>query len=211
VTDPATSSPSAEPTLQTLVQREAPIGPRRAAAIVLAVARRLHDAPGTVGPSGVLAPGRVRLHADGSASIEASDAHDRADGPAPALVTNATPSSAAGAAVGRLLFELLVGRPPLDRADALESAVTASLAPHDAALLARSCSDLDGQWPELEQWIQVLVRIAGGQATDPTPAERSASRRRRTLLALGVALLVAVSVAVILLAPLWWDAVNAQG
>ena len=211
MTDPAPSDPSAGRTLATLVQAEAPIAPRRAAAIVLAVARRLQDAPGTVGPSGVLASGRVHLHGDGSVAIDAVPAGQQAAASAATLTTNATPSSAAGAAIGRLLFELLVGRPPLDRADALEPAITVALPPHDAALLARSCSELEGQWPDLEQWIDVLVRLAGGQATDPTPAERSARRRRQTLLGLGVALLVAVTVAVILLAPLWWDAVTAQG
>ena len=211
MTDSATDDPNAGRTLATLVQREAPIALRRAAAIVLAVARRLHDAPGTVDPSGVLVSERVHLHRDGAVSIEALPAEQRAARSEAMLLTSATPSSAAGAAVGRLLFELLVGRPPLDRADAFEPAITAALDPHDAALLARSCSELEGQWPDLEQWIDVLGRLAGGQATDPTPAERAARRRRQTLLGLGVAVLVAVTLAVILLAPVWWDAVNAQG
>ncbi len=196
-----------ERSLAELIHREAPVPLRRAASITLAVVRELEQHPGSVGPDGVLAAEHVELHADGSVGLPAAV---RPSGVGDPLGLAATPPSAAGAASGRLLFELLIGRPPLDRADALEPAVRQVLDPGDLALLARSCSDAEGQWPELAEWRVVLTPLAGGQATDPPPAALAAARRRQVLVLLGVFVLVAVTVLVVLLAPAWWDAANAQ-
>ena len=194
-------------TLADLVRAEAPVATRRAAAVLLTVARSLERRPGTVGPSGVLPAGDVVLHGDGTVALPPV-VRLPADDPSVSSAA-ATPSTAAGSAVGRLLFELLVGRPPLGREDALEPAPRSALAPPDVALLARSCSDAEGQWPELAEWTHTLAALAGGQATDPTPAELSAALRRRVLLTLGLALLVVATLVVVLLAPGWWDAANA--
>ncbi|MHB1138367.1 MAG: hypothetical protein ACYC2O_05370 [Microthrixaceae bacterium] len=189
-----------------MIARDAPVSLRRAASIALAVGRAIDAHPGAVGPTGVLRSGEVVLHADGSVGLPPPVRTNLT-----AAETAATPSTAAGAAIGRLLFELLIGRPPLGRADALEPALVEALAPPDLALLARSCSDAEGQWPGHPQWQQVLSRLAGGQATDPSPAEHAASRRRQALVVLGLLVLVAATVLVVLLAPGWWDAANAQG
>ena len=139
------------------------------------------------------------MHADGSVDVEltsavAADGSDTVDG--------------AGAAIGRLFFELLVGRAPLDRSDAFEPSLTAALGPSVCALIARSCSDFEGQWPSINEWSAALLDLAGGQATPPTAAERASALRRRILVGIGIALLVAISILVVLWAPGWWDGAN---
>jgi len=117
---------------------------------------------------------------------------------------------AAGACVGRLMVELLVGRPALGRDDALEPHITSSLPMQTTTLLARSCDDVSGQWPDLDQWATELEALAGAAAAPLAPAELAARRRRRIGLAVGTAILIAVSMAVLLLAPRWWDAATSE-
>jgi hypothetical protein len=139
---------------------------------------------------------QVLLAPDGSVTVEPAAVGDPAAGAA---------GLSAGASVGRLLFELLVGRPPLSRADAMEPFLTASLPPQVVVLLSRSCSDAPGQWPELAEWEAALAELAGGQGMAEPPRERMARRRRRAVLVAAIILLAAISVILVLLAPGWWD------
>jgi hypothetical protein len=141
----------------------------------------------------------VVIGADGTIRFERPT--DRsAEGP------DAAPEPEAGAAIGRLLFELLVGRPPLGRDDAFEPTLFAELGATLCALLARSFSDSPGQWPDASTWRSALEAHTRGLAPPPPPSVVRKERRRRVLIALGVALLALVTVVTLVLAPRWWDA-----
>ena len=175
---------------------------RRAAAIALALARELQHAEDRGAPLGEVGAADVTVHADGSIQVRPPDG---------AVTAGRVGSDGSGAAIGRVFFSLLVGRAPLDRTDAYEPALTAALPPSVCALIARSSSDADGQWPTVAEWSTALVDLAGGQATGPSPAQRSRARTRRALIGLGVAILVLVTLLVVVQAPGWWDAANEGG
>ena len=184
------SPPGRRRTLASLVLHEAPLPPRRAASVMVAVCRELErlEAAGTTVTD--LDAERVELDADGSVQILPGGDPD---------------GVAAGAGVGRLLFELSVGRPPLGSEDAFEPHLTRSMSPGTVSLLARSASGAPGQWPTLSDWSAALGAAAGGQAPPEPPAAIAARRRRRAGITVAAVLLVAVSVVVLVLAPRWWD------
>ncbi len=173
-----------------MVRDEAPLAPRRAASVLVAVCRELELLTSSGTAVTDLSAGRIELAGDGSARIEPGAART---------------GVAAGAGVGRLLFELLVGRPPLGAEDAFEPHLTSTLPASTVALLARSCSDAPGQWPSVADWSAELARVAGGQAPAEPPQRTAARRRRRTAVVLAVVALVVLSVVVVALAPRWWD------
>lgn len=183
-------------TLADLAAQDAPLPTRRAASLLAAVARDAGRRMPTDGGSGFTSS-QVLLTPDGSVTVEPAAEGEPAVG---------AEGLSAGASVGRLLFELLVGRPPLSRADAVEPFLTASLPPQVVVLLSRSCSDAPGQWPELAEWEAALVELAGGQGMAEPPHERAARRQRRAVLAAAIVVLALISVSLVLLAPRWWDA-----
>ena len=191
------SEPARRRSLATLVHDEAPLGARRAAAVLVPVAHELARPlpPGDAPPTDVTSS-RVLVGEDGSALIEGRGAPD---------------GVGAGASIGRLLFELLVGRPPLSAEDAAEPHLQASLPPSTVALLLRSCTDAPGQWPSIEEWQHELARIAGPMSPPPPPAQVAAHRRRARWIAVALLVLVLISVAVLVLAPRWWDAATDDG
>jgi hypothetical protein len=190
------SAPERSRTLADMAREDAPLPARRAASVLLAVAREAERrAGGGVRMAGFTAS-QVTLCADGSVRIDQDD---------PTGHITARDDDTAGTSIGRLLFELLVGRPPLDRDDALQPFLTSSLPPEVVGLLARSCSDAPGQWPEVAEWREALGALAGGQAMGATARERAARRWRRVVLAVALAVLVAITVAVLVLSPRWWD------
>jgi len=189
--------------LQDLVATEAPLPARRAAAVLLSVARGMRSEQLHGRDPGPLRSADVILHDDGSVDLRPSGTTD----PDPPDPDRPGP---AGASLGRLLFELLVGRPPLDRADALEPAITDTLEPADCALVARSCSEAPGQWPSVDEWVDALTRIAGSQAPPPAPAERARQRRRIRLIGAGLAALALASVLSLVLTPVWWRGADEQ-
>lgn len=177
-------------TLASLVHDDAPLAPRRAASVMVAVCRELERADAAGHPCTDVTAAAVRLAPDGSVRIGRSGSAD---------------GVSAGASVGRLLFELLVGRPPLGTEDAFEPHLQASLAPPVVAMVARSCAGSPGQWPSVAEWSVQLGALAGGQAPPLPPRRVMAIRRRRVAIAVALALLLAVSVVVVVLAPRWWD------
>lgn len=185
--------PSEVRRLDELVRSEAPLGSRRAASVMVAVAReaaRLEAAGRPVGPIGAE---QVRLCADASVVLEpGATSHE----------------GAGGASLGALLFELLTGRPPLGREDAYEPAVIASLSPTLRALMARSLSDAPGQWPTAQEWSDSLEAEVGGLAPPLAPRAAARELRRRRLVVLGMAVLLAASLAAVLLAPRWLDSLD---
>lgn len=191
------SEPARRRSLASLVHDEAPLGARRAAAVLVPVARELARprAPGDV-PHTDVSSSRVLLGEDGSVRIDGRGAPD---------------GVSAGAGVGRLLFELLVGRPPLSADDAAEPHLQASLAPSTVALLLRSCTDAPGQWPSVEDWQHELARIAGPMSPPLPPDQVVAHRRRARWIAVALVALVLISVAVLVLAPRWWDTATEDG
>ena len=194
-------NPAGRP-LAEVIDADAPIPTQRAAAITLALARELRRVADR-GPLRVdLRAADVTVYADGSVRVR-PPSH-------PTAVGSVGPDGS-GAAIGRLFFELLVGRAPLDRTDAFEPALTNALSPTVCALIARSCSPADGQWPTIDEWSTALVALAGGQATSPTPSERRRARLRRLLVGLGMTVLVVVTLLVVLRAPDWWDTANDDG
>lgn len=182
-------------TLADLATQDAPLPTRRAASLLAAVARDAGRRMPSDGASGFTSS-QVLLSPDGSVTVQPEAAGEPVGGAA---------GLSAGASVGRLLFELLVGRPPLSRADAVEPFLTASLPPQVVVLLSRSCSDAPGQWPELAEWEAALAELAGGQGMAEPPRERAARRRRRAVQVAAIVVLAAISVSVVLLAPRWWD------
>jgi hypothetical protein len=179
---------------------------RRAGAVMLAVALAMQRAEASGAPVGAVSAEDVTVHADGSVDLAPTttpSAAIRAGEAAP----DAAPGPA-GAAIGRLLFELLVGRAPLGREDAFEPAITDALPPEACALMARSCSDAIGQWPDVDDWVRSLEGVAGGQAAPLPPSVVAVNRTRRALLVAGVVALAAASVGSVLMAPTWWDHVN---
>lgn len=195
-------------TLADLIAHDAPVPVRRAGAVMLAVARAVQRAA-TGALIGDLGAHQVTVHADGSVDLD--PAAMKARSPAWAAAADVAAGDGpgpSGAAMGRLLFELLVGRAPLGREDAFEPAITEALAPEVCALLSRSFGDAEGQWPAVDEWVVALERIAGGQAAPLPPAVIARDRSRRTLLALALSLLAAISLGAVLMAPTWWDAAN---
>ena len=203
-------NPAGRP-LAEVIDADAPIPTRRAAAITLALARELRRVADR-GPLRVeLRAEDVTVYADGSVRVR-PPSHPTATGAVGSLgAVGSDGSDGSGAAIGRLFFELLVGRAPLDRTDAFEPALTNALSPTVCALIARSCSPADGQWPTIDEWSTALVALAGGQATSPTPSERRRARLRRLLVGLGMTVLVVVTLLVVLRAPDWWDTANDDG
>lgn len=172
---------------------------RRCAPVLAAVAdevvRRQHAGRGPA----VLQAAAIRLHADGSVTIDPPADHPAAPGLDP------------GAALGRLLFELLVGRPPLSPQDAFEPHLRTQLEPSTIALVSSSCSDAPGQWPSAGDWSAELTRIAGPLVAPPAPRRVAGERRRRAILTVALAVLAAVSLAVVLAAPSWWNDATDEG
>jgi len=223
VTDP----PRAR-TLASLVRAESPLPARRAAAVLLPVVRQLRRDEAAGRHIADLRSQEVLLSTDGSVQIrrvvsrspgpDMASEPEIASGPemgrapemerAPEMTIGQ--EVAAGACVGRLMVELLVGRPALGRDDALEPHITSSLPMRTTTLLARSCDDVSGQWPDLEQWATELATLAGAAAAPLAPAELASRRRRRIGLVVGTAILVALSVAAVILAPRWWDAATSE-
>ncbi len=199
------TAPGARRSLADLTEQEAPVPVRRAAALLAAVAR---DAERAVaghgeGPGTGFDASQVQLVADGSVRITGAVPRGRPGAP---------DAPSAGASVGRLLFELIIGRVPQGRDDAVEPHLVESLPPHVVALVVRSCSDTPTQWPALADWEPVLRELAGGQLMDEPRRDRSRRRRRRAMIAVAVAVLAAISLAVVLLAPRWWaDATTEEG
>ena len=184
------SAPGPGRSLASLVHDEAPLAPRRAASVLVAVCRELELLTSSGTRVTDLSAERIELAGDGSARIE--------PGERPSGVGT-------GAGVGRLLFELLVGRAPLGTDDAFEPHLTSSLPSSTVALLACSCSDAPGQWPSVADWSAELALVAGGQAPAEPPRRIAARRRRRMAVALAVLALVVLSAVVVVLAPHWWD------
>ena len=190
--------------LADLVHAEAPVPASRTTSIMVAVSRELAAAESAGWDRGEITADRVALDADGSVEVAGPQGTrltplDPADPDAP------RPGTAAGASIGRLLFELLTGRPPLGRADAFEPVVLASLSPSVSGLLARSFSDSPGQWPDAATWLEALEVEAGPMAPPLPPAVANRLRRRRLLLVAGLVLLAVATVLVLVLAPSWWD------
>lgn len=195
--------------LASLVEDESPVPVRRAGAVVLAIALAVQRSFAGGTAVGALGAADVSVHADGSVDLAPSPVGSP---DAPRWSSETTPGSdapgPAGASIGRLLFELLIGRAPLGREDAFEPAITDALAPEACALMARSCSDAAGQWPSVDEWIGPLEELAGGQAAPLPPSVVARHRTRRAVLAAGVVVLAAASIGSVLMAPTWWDHVN---
>lgn len=190
--------------LAEVVDAEAPVPARRACSIMVAVARELAAGEQAGWDRGSLDAARVQLARDGSVEV-LGEPGARLHAPDPGDPEAPRPGTAAGASIGRLLFELLTGRPPLGRDDAFEPVVTATLSRDVCALLARSFSDAPGQWPDAATWRDALESQVGPMAPPLPPAVVNRLRRRRLLLIAGVVLLVAATLVVLLLAPAWWD------
>jgi hypothetical protein len=141
----------------------------------------------------------VQLHADGSVTIDPPATHPDGPGVDP------------GAALGRLLFQMMVGRPPLSADDAFEPHLRSRLEPSTIALVSSSCSDAPGQWPPAAAWSAELTRIAGPLLAPPAPRRVASERRRRAVLAIALAVLAAVSLVVVLAAPSWWADATDEG
>ncbi len=221
-------------TLAELIAAEAPIATRRSIALVSALAHELKELEPARRQDFVGAD-QIVLAEDGSVEIlvPVTDA-GAAESPPPGDVaeeseaTNSaahtdgsqragqfdygtTEADAAGATVGRLWFELLIGRPPLGSQDAYEPALISTLEPAQRSLIARSCSSSPGQWPRLRDWTTELDRAAGGQALPPPPARRAAARRRAIVAFVALIVLVVTTIAVLVLAPGWWDGATEDG
>jgi hypothetical protein len=165
--------------------------------VLVPVARELARPPAQGdSPHTDVSSSRVLLGEDGSVHIDGRGAPD---------------GVSAGAGVGRLLFELLVGRPPLSADDAAEPHLQASLGPSTVALLLRSCTDAPGQWPSVEDWQHELALVAGAMSPPPPPDQVAAHRRRARWIAVALVVLVLISTAVVVLAPRWWDAATDAG
>jgi uncharacterized membrane protein YjdF len=85
------------------------------------------------------------------------------------------------------------------------------LPPSTVALMLRSCTDSPGQWPTVEEWQDQLSSLAGPMTPPPPARQLAAQRRRARWIAVALAALVLISVAVLVLAPRWWDAVTDDG
>lgn len=188
-------------TLAEVVRAEAPVSARRAASIMVAVARAVERAE--TGGREVAPPtaATVVIAADGTVRLDDPEIAGPRAGTGPTVTGSET-----GAAIGRLLFELLVGRPPLGRDDAFEPTLLAELGTTVSSLLARSFSDSPGQWPDVATWRAALEAYAGGSAPPLPPAVVRKERLRRVGVALGVVVLALVTVVTLVLAPRWWDA-----
>jgi hypothetical protein len=113
------SSSERSRTLAELARDDAPLPVRRAASVLVAVAHHVGGdtdlrSNAGVAPSGFVSS-QITLGDDGSVRIGEAD---------PAARPSSGEEVSAGASIGRLLFELLVGRPPLGRADAVEPFLT---------------------------------------------------------------------------------------
>lgn len=179
-------------TLAALVARCAPLPPRRAAAIMLAVTEEAVHRHRIAAPVGTLDPRRVELHPDGGVQLLGVEP----------CVAAGDPLLDTASSIGPLLLELTTGRSPLDRDDALHLATSARLPPDLVALVVR-CRGSTAPPPSLAEWHAALVRTAGSQAPDPAPRLRRARRRRAAAVAAGLLLLAVLSTTVVLLAPRW--------
>ena len=198
------STPQPRRALDELIRSEAPVPAGRATSIMVAVARELARSEAAGWDRGALETRQVLLGADGSVEV-LGDPGRPIEVPDPTDPDAPRPGTAAGASIGRLLFELLTGRPPLARDDAFEPVARRSLSPSACGLLARSFSDSPGQWPDALTWSDALESEAGPMAPPLPPKVLVAQRRRRLLLLGGLVLLAAATVIVLVLAPSWWD------
>lgn len=189
---------SEQQSLAELIRTDAPVNPRRALAVALSLVDELIDLSRRGRKVTGFRPDQVWLSGDGSVSFDVdicSAARETA---------TASPSESA-ASVGAVLFELLMARAPISSADAFEPAITSSLPPTLAALIVRSVSDSAGQWPTLDLWADALGAAIGGGAV-PTPPIRVRRDRRRAFVAVALlAVLAAITVIVVTLAPGWWN------
>lgn len=187
--------------LAALAAEEAPLRPRRAAAVILAVLDEVLQTPLASGSS--LEADQVVLDEHGAIHIPAVDPA-RMVGP-----DQSDPRSSEldqrGADVGRLFFLLLLGRPPRGSEDAFEPHLLSELSEDLVSLVARACSPSPGQWPDLHEWTQPLEKFAGAVSPGLPPHRRRAQRRRRLAVGIAMAALIAVTLAVLLLTPRWWD------
>lgn len=181
---------------------EAPLRPRRAAALILAIAEHIQHVEGPEGIDTAMMPtaDEVLLHADGRVEMPLRD-QPESDATAPSP----------GSVIGRWYHLLLVGREPLTPSDGFEPHLRATLGDEQCALLARSASPSPGQWPTVAEWIEVLEGFCGGQRP-PRPAQLRRSRRRSRVAAGALlALVTTATVIVLALAPGWWnDATSAD-
>lgn len=172
---------------------------RRCAPVLAAVADEVVRRQRAGRGPAVLQAADIRLHADGSVTID------------PPADRSAERDLDAGAALGRLLFQMLVGRPPLSPQDAFEPHLRTQLEPSTIALVSSSCSEAPGQWPSADDWSAELTRISGPLVTPPAPRRVAGERRRRAVLAVALAVLAAVSLAVVVAAPSWWSDATDEG
>ncbi len=193
-----------------LAARQAPLRPRRAAAITLAVVDEVLHVARSHAPM-TLDPERIDVDENGAIHIdEAHGAHvGRPTGPSPGR-PDPDPGHV-GADVGHLLFLLLVGRPPRGSEDAFEPHVRTELSSELTSLLARSCSPSPGQWPGVAEWAQPLALFAGAASPGPPPHRVRERRRRKLVLGIALAALIAVTATVLLLTPGWWDKATDEG
>lgn len=186
-------------TLDAVAAERAPMDHAHAAALLVPVVRALLRAHAAGRDLDGLRASEVVLEDDGAVELLPSGGGLGSD-------TAAAETVPAGVLVGRWYFRLLVGRAPLGRHDAFEPVITSGATTTVRSLVAGSCSDQPGQWPQLIEWQDALVDQAGRLTPPPTPAERRAAQRRRWLVAAGLALLIVLSLLVLWLAPRWWDA-----
>lgn len=180
-------------TFASVVSDDAPLRPGRAAAVMLAVTEAAVEIRRTGRYAGPLHAEQIELRADGGvrlrdAGLELADA----DGTDPAA-----------SSIGRRLVELLTGRAPTGRDDALHLATSAQLPPPIVSLVVRSVSTDAAAWPTLTEWHAALSQFAGPHAAAPAPGLRRSRRRRVALVVGGAVTLAAVSIAVVLAAPRW--------
>ncbi len=177
---------------------EAPIAPRRALAITLALVEELIDLSKDRLGVTKFDPTQVRVGGDGSVSFDANIRY-RADEVA------TSESSECASSVGLVLFELLMARAPISSADAFEPGITSTLSAELSALIVRSVSDSATQWPTLDLWSAALKAAVGGAATSTPPSRARRDRRRRAVAVIALLLLALITIVVVVSVPGWWD------
>ncbi|MEI2700427.1 MAG: hypothetical protein V9E94_19615 [Microthrixaceae bacterium] len=189
-------------TLAHLAASQAPLRPRRAAAIMLAVVDEVLHTPHRFALSAL---GSDRVELDEHGAIHMATIDPGGTGPSVGSDSSGWEPDQLGADVGKLFFLLLVGRPPRGSEDAFEPHLRSALNDELVSLVARSCADSPGQWPDAADWRAPLERFAGSASPGPPPHRLRARRRRSLVLAIAMAALIAVTLVVLLLTPRWWD------